>query len=43
MVKHKSGQIVGISSAAGKIGPAYRSSYAGTKHALVGIFDSLRT
>lgn len=43
MIKNKSGQIVGISSAAGKIAPAYRSSYAGSKHALVGIFDSLRT
>ena len=43
MINNKSGQIVGISSVAGKIAPAYRSSYAGSKHALVGILDSLRT
>jgi len=43
MVKNKSGQIVGISSVAGKLGAAYRTSYTGTKHALIGILDSLRT
>jgi short-subunit dehydrogenase len=43
MIKNKSGQIVGISSVAGKISPAYRTSYGGSKHALIGIFDSLRT
>ena len=43
MIKNKAEQIVGISSAAGKIAPAYRSAYAGCKNALVGIFDSLRT
>lgn len=43
MIKNKSGQVVGISSAAGKLSPAYRSSYGGSKHALIGILDSLRT
>jgi dehydrogenase/reductase SDR family protein 7B len=43
MIKHKSGQIVGISSLSGKISTAYRSSYGGSKHALIGILDSLRT
>jgi len=43
MIQNKAGQIVGISSASGKISPAYRSSYGGSKHALIGIFDSLRT
>lgn len=43
MVKNKSGQIVGISSQAGKLATAYRTSYAGSKHALIGILDSLRT
>ena len=43
MIKNKSGQIVGITSAAGKLSTAYRSSYAGSKHAFIGILDSLRT
>lgn len=43
LIKHKSGQIVGVSSAAGKLSSAYRSSYAGSKHAFIGIMDSLRT
>lgn len=43
MMKHKSGQIVGISSVSGKLATAYRSSYAGSKHAFIGILDSLRT
>ena len=43
MINNKSGHIVGISSVAGKVAPSYRSSYAGSKHALVGILDSLRT
>ena len=43
MIKHKSGQIVGITSLAGKLSTAYRSSYAGTKHAFIGILDTLRT
>lgn len=43
MIKHKSGQIVGISSLAGKLATAYRTSYSGSKHAFIGILDSLRT
>jgi short-subunit dehydrogenase len=43
MIKNKSGQIVGITSVQGKLGTAYRSSYAGSKHAFVGILDSLRS
>ncbi len=43
MIKNKSGQIVGISSVSGKLTPAYRSSYGGSKAALTAIFDALRT
>ena len=43
MIKNKSGQVVGVSSLAGKLATAYRSSYAGSKHAFVGILDSLRS
>ena len=43
MIKNKSGQIVAITSAAGKLATTYRSSYSGSKHALIGIFDSLRS
>ena len=43
MIKNKTGQIVGISSLAGKLATAYRTSYAGSKHAFIGIMDSLRT
>lgn len=43
MIKNKGGQIVGITSAAGKIAKGYRSSYAGSKHAMIGILDSLRS
>jgi short-subunit dehydrogenase len=41
-VRQKSGQIVVITSVVGKIGTPLRSSYAGSKHALHGFFDSLR-
>lgn len=41
-IKHKGGQIVGISSLAAKLAKAYRSSYAGSKHAFLGILDSMR-
>jgi len=41
-LKNKSGQFVPVSSLAGKVGPALRSNYAGTKHAVVGFFDALR-
>ena len=43
MIQQKSGHIVGISSQAGKLATAYRTSYAGSKHAFIGILDSLRT
>jgi short-subunit dehydrogenase len=43
MVNNRSGQIVGITSQAGKLATAYRTSYAGSKHAFIGILDSLRT
>ena len=42
MIKNKSGQIVGITSVQGKISPPFRTSYAGSKHAIIGILDSLR-
>lgn len=41
-IAKKSGQIVVITSVVGKIGTPLRSSYAGSKHALHGFFDSLR-
>ena len=43
MIKNKCGHIVGVSSQAGKLATAYRTSYAGSKHAFIGILDSLRT
>lgn len=43
MIKNKSGHIVGVSSLAGKLATAYRTSYAGSKHAFIGILDALRT
>ena len=43
MIKNKSGQIVGITSVGGKISTPNRTSYAGSKHAFIGILDSLRT
>ncbi len=42
MIAQKQGQIVAISSLMGKFGTQYRSSYAASKHALHGYFDSLR-
>lgn len=41
-VSKNSGQIAVITSVVGKIGTPLRSSYAGSKHALHGFFDSLR-
>lgn len=41
LVKNK-GSIVAVSSLVGKFGTRYRSSYAASKHALHGYFDSLR-
>jgi short-subunit dehydrogenase len=42
MLKEKQGQIVLINSVAGKISSAMRSSYSGSKFALLGFFDSFR-
>jgi dehydrogenase/reductase SDR family protein 7B len=42
MLKQKSGQFVVISSLVGKIESPMRSTYAASKHALHGFFDSLR-
>ena len=41
-IKNKSGQFVVTTSIVGKIGTPLRSSYAASKHALHGFFDSLR-
>lgn len=42
MVKQQSGQIIVVSSIAGKFGFYLRSSYSAAKHALHGYFESLR-
>lgn len=42
-VARKTGQIVVVTSVVGKIGTLLRSSYAASKHALHGFFDSLRS
>ncbi len=42
MISRKSGQIVVISSVAGKFGFFLRSAYSASKHALQGFFESLR-
>ncbi len=42
MVRQGSGHFVVISSVMGKFGAQYRSSYAASKHALHGYFDSIR-
>lgn len=42
MKRQKSGQLIVISSIAGKFGFFLRSSYSAAKHALHGFFDSLR-
>ncbi|MFT7297406.1 MAG: dehydrogenase/reductase SDR family protein 7B, partial [Sphingobacteriales bacterium] len=42
MIKRRSGNIAVVSSLVGKFGTPYRSSYAASKHALHGFFDSLR-
>lgn len=41
-IENKNGHFVAISSIVGKIGTPLRSSYAASKHALHGFFDSLR-
>lgn len=42
MIEQKSGQFVVMSSVMGKFGTPWRSSYAASKHALHGYYDSLR-
>ncbi|MDA7502283.1 SDR family oxidoreductase [Chitinophagales bacterium] len=42
MLKRNQGQLVVVSSLVGKFGTPLRSSYAASKHALHGYFDSLR-
>lgn len=42
MLTHRLGHIVTITSLTGKFGTALRSTYAASKHALHGFFDSLR-
>ena len=42
MIQHQLGHFVVISSLVGKFGVALRSSYAASKHALHGYYDSLR-
>ena len=41
-IENKAGQFVVTTSIVGKIGTPLRSSYAASKHALYGFFDSLR-
>jgi short-subunit dehydrogenase len=41
-LKKTKGQIIGISSLAGRNGIPKRSGYAASKHAMVGFFDTLR-
>jgi dehydrogenase/reductase SDR family protein 7B len=43
MIANGGGQIVAISSLVGKFGTKFRSTYAASKHALHGYFDSLRS
>ena len=43
MINNKSGQIIGITSQAAKLSTAFRSSYAASKAAFIGIMDSLRS
>ena len=42
MVERKSGQIVIVSSIAGKVGAPLRTAYCAAKHACVGYYDALR-
>ncbi len=43
MLQRRKGAIVGVSSMAGKVGVAYESIYAASKHGLNGFTDSLRS
>jgi short-subunit dehydrogenase len=42
MIARQSGHLIAISSLVGKFGTPFRSTYAASKHALHGYFDSLR-
>ncbi len=42
MIQRKSGNVVSISSVAGKVGSKLRSDYSGSKYAVVGFMDCLR-
>lgn len=42
MMKYKSGHLIAVSSIQGKVGIANRSTYAASKHAIIGYFDSMR-
>ncbi len=42
MLQRNKGRIIVISSVAGRLGPPFRSAYAGSKHALHGWYDALR-
>ncbi len=42
MIKKNTGQIVAVSSLQGKLGIINRTTYAASKHGIVGYFDSLR-
>lgn len=41
-IKNKGGKIVGVISVTSKLATAYRSSYGASKHAFLGLLDSLR-
>lgn len=42
MIARGGGQLVVISSIAGRVAPAYRTAYAASKHAVMGWFEALR-
>jgi short-subunit dehydrogenase len=42
MIERGGGQLVVISSIAGRVAPAYRTAYAASKHAVMGWFEALR-
>ncbi len=42
MIDRGGGQLVVISSIAGRVAPAYRTAYAASKHAVMGWFEALR-
>jgi len=42
-IDNRAGQVINISSIAGKLGVSMRSAYSGAKHALIGFMDCLRS